>query len=151
MCKKCLKCERNFDVYVIISGRKRDLRGRKFCLQCSPFGRKNNKDLRFDSVDFAKSFEERRKESRTRKSKKWQKKIRRSRKQKLITLLGGKCKICGYCKCIAALHFHHKNGSEKSFGIGAKGLTGDWKKLVSEVKKCDLLCANCHAETHYQN
>jgi hypothetical protein len=65
---------------------------------------------------------------------------------------GGKCILCGYNKCLAALHFHHRDPSKKLFEITnflwgkVKGYTKD--DLDNEVKKCDLLCANCHAETH---
>lgn len=55
---------------------------------------------------------------------------------------------CGYNKCEAALQFHHRNPEEKSFGIAAKGEARSWVKTVKELDKCDLLCANCHAELH---
>ena len=66
---------------------------------------------------------------------------------------GGKCILCGYSKCLAALHFHHRNPIEKLFDITnflwgkVKGYTNE--DLNREVEKCDLLCANCHAELHY--
>lgn len=74
------------------------------------------------------------------------KNYRRRRKQKLIELFGGKCCLCGYDKCVAALHFHHLNPKEKSFGIASRGLTHSWEKLKKEARKCVLLCSNCHAE-----
>ena len=69
------------------------------------------------------------------------------RKKDMIEFLGGKCSKCGYSKFYGALEFHHRNPSEKEF---------DWKKtrllskdkMIAEVKKCDLLCANCHREVH---
>jgi len=67
-------------------------------------------------------------------------------KQKLIDYKGGRCMRCGYNKCVAALHFHHRNPNEKDFGISAKTKSFDVMKL--EVDKCDLLCSNCHAEEH---
>ena len=74
---------------------------------------------------------------------------RLSKKYKLVSLLGGKCKICGYDKCIAALQFHHPDTVEKEFGIGDTFRSFD--KLVKEAKKCELVCANCHAEIHFRN
>lgn len=72
----------------------------------------------------------------------------RSRKQKLILVEehGGKCIKCGYNKFISALHFHHRDPSQKSFHLnGSRSLETKRK----EAQKCDLLCANCHAEhTH---
>lgn len=71
---------------------------------------------------------------------------RRRRKKHLVELKGGKCEICGYDKCQRALQFHHLNPSEKQFGISSKGLTHSKIKMEEEVKKCMLVCANCHAE-----
>ncbi len=61
---------------------------------------------------------------------------------------GGKCEICGYDRCIEALEFHHKNTSSKDFGISAKGYTRSWKKVMEELDKCVIVCANCHRELH---
>jgi hypothetical protein len=74
---------------------------------------------------------------------------RRRTKQKLIEYKGGGCQKCGYNKdCPSAYDFHHRNPSEKSFGIGAKGITRNFEDLKKEVDKCDLLCCRCHAELH---
>jgi hypothetical protein len=49
----------------------------------------------------------------------------------------------------ATLTFHHKNNLEKSFEIGnAIKLGVSLKRLVSEIEKCEVLCANCHAKEH---
>ncbi len=59
---------------------------------------------------------------------------------------GNKCQICGYDKCIRALEFHHLKKEEKSFGLSESGLTRSWAKILVELDKCILLCANCHRE-----
>ena len=59
---------------------------------------------------------------------------------------GGKCIRCGYDKCLKALEFHHIDPTKKDFTI-----SNDHFKLtdaVKEVKKCILLCSNCHKEFH---
>ena len=61
---------------------------------------------------------------------------------------GGKCAICNYSKCSAALEFHHKDPTQKDFGISAKGYTRSWDKIKAELDKCVLLCSNCHRELH---
>ena len=53
--------------------------------------------------------------------------------------------MCGYDKCQAALTFHHINRKDKSFTISAN-LNLPMDILEEEVKKCVLLCLNCHAE-----
>jgi len=70
-------------------------------------------------------------------------------KQKAINLLGGKCCVCGYKKCIAAIDFHHKDPTKKDFSI--KNLSHlAWERMKKEVIKCVLLCANCHREHHWK-
>ena len=66
-------------------------------------------------------------------------------KERSIAYLGGKCALCGYDKCPAALDFHHPDGREKDFSISSKT---SWKAIQTELSKCDLLCANCHREVH---
>ena len=73
--------------------------------------------------------------------------LRRSMKKQAIKLLGGKCSICGYNKCIDALEFHHKDPSNKDFKIGS-GNTMSWKTYKYEALKCILVCSNCHKEIH---
>jgi 5-methylcytosine-specific restriction endonuclease McrA len=75
-------------------------------------------------------------------------KRRKELKQKAVMQLGGKCQICSYDKTTDALHFHHRNSKAKSFGLSQRGLTRSWKKVQDELKKCVLICANCHAEIH---
>ena len=76
--------------------------------------------------------------------------LRRAMKTQAVKELGGKCEICGYNKCIDALVFHHKDPSEKDFGLAQNGIMHDWKEYLLEAKKCMLLCANCHAEEHFR-
>lgn len=73
-------------------------------------------------------------------------------KHKLISYKGGQCEKCGYNKCEGALQFHHTDPAEKEFGIANInfGKYFNMQKLQNEVDKCQLLCANCHAEEHYK-
>ena len=70
-------------------------------------------------------------------------------KEKLIKTknINSCCSICGYNKCIAALEFHHLESEEKDFNI-SKGYSYSFKRLVAELSKCILVCANCHREIH---
>jgi hypothetical protein len=66
------------------------------------------------------------------------------------------CSKCGYKKCFWAIEFHHRNSEKKKFSIGNfihnRGFTDHNKKLLNEeIKKCTILCANCHREEHYKN
>jgi hypothetical protein len=49
-------------------------------------------------------------------------------------------------RCVAALEFHHVDPLKKRIGLSARGIAHALDKVREEVKKCVLLCANCHAE-----
>lgn len=76
-------------------------------------------------------------------------KLRRIRyKKRAVLYLGGKCSICGYDKCIAALECHHLDPTQKDTSI-KDIISGSWSRIVKELDKCCLLCSNCHREHHY--
>ena len=54
------------------------------------------------------------------------------------------CKVCAFANPIA-LDFHHRDPNEKVTEIASATQRG-WskKRLLTEMKKCDVLCANCH-------
>lgn len=81
----------------------------------------------------------------------YQKTKQRAIKHQLIIYKGGKCEKCGYNKCEGALQFHHKNPHEKEFTLSQINLSKklNMEQLYKEIDKCELLCANCHAEEHY--
>jgi hypothetical protein len=67
-------------------------------------------------------------------------------RRRLIQMLGGKCRVCGYNKYDGALEFHHKDRATKLFSINLSEMGKSWATLVAEALKCVLLCGNCHAE-----
>lgn len=72
---------------------------------------------------------------------------RKRTKQRMVEAMGGKCVECGYSNSTAAFDFHHLNPESKEFGMG--GMRANpvaWEKIVQELRKCALLCANCHRE-----
>lgn len=74
---------------------------------------------------------------------------REETKNRIVKAMGGKCQICGYNKCNAALVLHHINPNEKEFSFGAiRANCKSWDKIVVELRKCILLCQNCHSEFH---
>jgi hypothetical protein len=73
-------------------------------------------------------------------------KRRKRVKEMAVEHKGGRCEICGYSKCLAALELHHRDPSQKSFSLGDRGYTRSWEKIFLEIQKCVLLCANCHRE-----
>lgn len=74
-------------------------------------------------------------------------KLQKRLKRKAVDLMGGKCQVCGYSRSIRALGFHHLDPSKKDFNISTNN-TKSWARVQEELKKCVLLCANCHGEVH---
>lgn len=71
---------------------------------------------------------------------------RQNVKQTLVREAGGRCVICGYSRCVAALQFHHVDPATKRFSLSLKGVARALEVVRAEAAKCVLLCANCHAE-----
>jgi hypothetical protein len=71
---------------------------------------------------------------------------RRTIKAKLVEEAGGACALCGYRRWVGALQFHHIDPSRKDFSISQRGHSRSLARSRLEVRKCVLLCANCHAE-----
>lgn len=71
-----------------------------------------------------------------------------STKERVISVMGGKCQLCGYDKCAKALELHHIDPSQKDSVISGNLLNNSWDKLCDELRKCILVCANCHREIH---
>jgi predicted HNH restriction endonuclease len=65
-------------------------------------------------------------------------------KKRAVNHLGGRCRICGYDNHVA-LEFHHIDPREKGFEISD---VQAWARIVEELKKCELVCSNCHREIH---
>jgi hypothetical protein len=71
------------------------------------------------------------------------------RKQKVKRLLveeaGGCCAVCGYDRCVVNLYFHHVDPTKKSF-VMSSATTKSLAAYRNELRKCVLVCANCHGE-----
>lgn len=71
---------------------------------------------------------------------------RRKVKENLVEEAGGRCVICGFDRSVCALQFHHRDPSQKTFGLAHRGITRSIAEVRREAEKCVLLCSNCHAE-----
>lgn len=70
-------------------------------------------------------------------------------KQRMVESMGGKCQCCGYNACKEALAFHHIDPTHKELAFGSlRANPKTWEKVVEELKKCILVCHNCHSEIH---
>ena len=73
-------------------------------------------------------------------------------KAKVINIMGGVCKDCGLKynnKNGCVFQVHHREPKNKLFQVNARTLINySWAKIIKEIKKCHLLCANCHFIYH---
>jgi len=94
-----------------------------------------------------KEYQKERNRQKQRKAQVYLTEYKNKLKRRLVDYKGGKCEKCGYNKdSLGAFHFHHKDSKTKEFAISQGKYSFD--KLKAEVDKCQLLCANCHAEEH---
>lgn len=54
------------------------------------------------------------------------------------------CCMCGYNTHSVALDFDHIDPSDKKFTIARRIDLSTLKTLFKEIRKCQVLCANCH-------
>lgn len=74
--------------------------------------------------------------------------LRHDRKARAVAHMGGHCLGCGRSYPSSLFEFHHRDASDKDFGISEDGVARRWEKIVAELEKCVMLCANCHREAH---
>lgn len=79
---------------------------------------------------------------------------REARQKELLrkTLREAKAKPCTDCNVeypYYVMQFDHLSAKEFTIGSYA-GTTGSVKRLLAEIAKCEVVCANCHAERTHQ-
>lgn len=164
----CLKCNSKFPNRIEIDGIIKNMQRRKYCLNCSPFGNHNTTKLhepksesgfRYcpkckNDVSIECFYQRRGKPNSSTYCKPCTNTQTLSRqikfKQFCVDYKGGSCELCGYNKCLSALEFHHKDPAKKDFEISKSRLKKMDDETIKELDKCNLVCANCHREIHYQ-
>lgn len=68
---------------------------------------------------------------------------RRRRDQVDAIKLARGCIDCGYATHAVALDFDHLPGTEKVAHVSSM-LTHSWERIMAEIDKCVVVCANCH-------
>jgi hypothetical protein len=162
----CEKCKKGFPNRVIIDGKVKKIGGRKYCLECSPWGRHNTIRLAAD------------------KSQRWCSQCRRvlarnlfsirhtqkgtvlaasyckectanyiitrgaALKAEAVAYKGGECQVCQYSRCLRALQFHHRDPQQKEFSISqsSRSKCHSFESIKQELDKCVLVCSRCHTE-----
>ena len=93
--------------------------------------------------------------------KKWYEKNKTKRKKSIVSRqqsissiiksykLDKGCAVCGYRICSSALHFHHIDHNKEANISRLVGQGAGPERIFREILKCNVLCANCHAEHHH--
>lgn len=59
------------------------------------------------------------------------------------------CRSCGYRAHAVSLDLHHRDPAIKKFNINNSAALKSRALLKEEIRKCDVLCSNCHRELHW--
>jgi hypothetical protein len=77
----------------------------------------------------------------------------KAKKKKLIKILwnlkDNPCVDCGNKFPPWVMQYDHIDSSNKDMAVGNLTNWGSEKRLREEIKKCELVCANCHADRTY--
>jgi hypothetical protein len=150
----CRMCNTKFPNRVKYKGEWKNLGGRKFCLSCSPYGSHNTSAWIGGRQHLCgkcgesnpKKFYSHRKSLCVRCDNIRSMDKQKETKRKIVEYLGGSCSVCGYNRCLRSLCLHHP-GSDKDINF-SHIKNWKWERVVSEIEKCILICANCHGEAH---
>lgn len=78
----------------------------------------------------------------------------KGRRKKLDWMIKQKskpCMDCGIQYPHYVMDFDHREGVDKKFNLhGGRAIANSYPTLVAEMKKCDLVCSNCHRQRTYQ-
>ena len=71
------------------------------------------------------------------------KKQRRWDRRDVVREAGGRCRCCGYDRCVDALELHAPGGRD----LTPRAIRDwPWERVTAAIGTCVLLCANCHRE-----
>jgi hypothetical protein len=164
----CKKCGLEIPSKTSIDGKTVYLHSRRLCLECSPYKQDQSsyhawkaslktthhcsdckKDIPIEGFYLRKSTGRGdRPQSRCKRCEAISSQARSSSfKAWAVDYKGGECKMCGYDSCLDALQFHHRDPNQKDV-IPARMKLWNKGRAIEELDKCDLVCANCHAEIH---
>ena len=68
-------------------------------------------------------------------------------KEYIASIKASGCIICGETT-LCALDFHHTSNNKLDNIATLVANKGNFSKIVAEVEKCVVLCANCHRKVH---
>lgn len=127
--KKCTRCEVEKELSEF--GKKKDDKLQPYCKDCQREYQKEwysqNKDKKIKQAGVNRK-----------KHREWYRELKKTLS----------CETCGEDHP-ATLEFHHSDPEVKEFEISNSVRLYGKKKLMAEIEKCQILCANCHRKLHY--
>jgi hypothetical protein len=60
------------------------------------------------------------------------------------------CTDCGVRYPYYVMEFDHLDSETKEFNVSAGVTRASYERLLAEIAKCEVVCANCHAERTHQ-
>lgn len=145
--KICQVCGVKLPSSIIINGKKHIISSRRKCLTCLPFKQEKTKVsidiINKKNIDKSRKYYVVHRERVVAKIKKH----RTDSKAKIVALTNG-CQFCGYNKIQRNIAFHHVDENLKSFETSSRSFQSKLVKLLPELKKCVVVCHNCHGEIH---
>jgi len=160
--KKCLKCDNEVPKHIVVDGKKRNLQNRKYCLECSPFGKHNTRNLSDGNRVYkhkkictgcGREFNANSRGKGTKCNSCYFNISQKRKRERVYSIVGYSCWHCGYDKgydAIPVLEFHHVDPTIKKFCLSSRELVGNkWERVINEIKKCVLLCCRCHREIEH--
>jgi len=61
---------------------------------------------------------------------------------------GRRCMVCGFESDLPIYELHHHDQEGKETNV-SKIMHHSWEKVERELRKCILVCANCHRAIHH--
>lgn len=74
---------------------------------------------------------------------------RARRRERMKELKDKPCTDCGIAYPYYVMQFDHI-GTDKVAGVARLAQLKSWQTVLDEIAKCELVCANCHAERTFQ-
>jgi predicted HNH restriction endonuclease len=72
---------------------------------------------------------------------------RRENKRKAVQHMGSKCAVCFQIFPDCCYDFHHKDPTQIN-DVPSSVLHCSWARILAELEKCMMVCANCHRIIH---
>lgn len=76
---------------------------------------------------------------------------RKAKQRQLYEMFDNKCQDCGTTEEREGFfEFHHLDPQQKDREVGSMLNSASFDKVLEEVKKCAMLCPNCHKRRHLE-